>query len=277
MLLPFHKTVKGTFVVAAVVIATIFTSLAFPGFQRVLWYRQAILTIIEPPQRAITALENFAGDTWHHYIAITDAAKENDLLKVQIAELNQKLIRAAEIERENKNLREILDMTQSLPDKGIGAFVIASDVNAEFKTITIDKGYNDGIRKNMAVIGPGGLVGKIGQVSSSEARVLLISDPNSSVDVFVQRSGARAILTGTSRSTTLRPFFSLTRLEYLKRGSDINDGDVVITSGLDSLFPKNIPVGTIFNVEKPASGIFKNAEVVPFVDLTEVREVMVLK
>ena len=148
---------------------------------------------------------------------------------------------------------------------------------AEFKTLTIDKGHNNGLKKNMVVIGPGGLVGHIGQLGSSEARILLISDPNSVVDVIIQRSGTRALLAGTSRGLSARPFFSLTRLEYLRRTSDVKNGDVVITSGLDRIFPTGIPVGTIVGIEEQKTGIFKGADVVPFVDLAHVKEVLVVK
>lgn len=272
-----QKLSKGTLLVMALLLAVIFTSLAFPDFERSHWYRQIVVTAITPLQKAFTSISGFAGNTWRHYIALTKASVENDILKAQLAEANRKLIELEDIRKENANLHELLAMASSSRSEGIGSHVIASDVNAEFKTLTIDKGFKDGIRKNMVVIGPGGLVGRIGLVAAHEATVLLISDPNSAVDVFVQRSGARALLNGTSHGTTLRPFYSLSRLEYLRRTSDVSNGDVVITSGLDKLFPPGIPVGTLYNVDTKASGIFRGADVVPFVDLAQVREVMVLR
>ncbi|MBI2342006.1 MAG: rod shape-determining protein MreC, partial [Deltaproteobacteria bacterium] len=197
-------------------------------------------------------------------------------LKKALANANQSLIELEEIGKENKNLHELLNMAHSINVKSVGAHVIASNVLTEFKTLTIDKGHADGIAKNMVVLGPGGLVGRIGQIGANQSSVFLISDPNSAVDVYVERSGGRALLVGTSYGSSLRPFYSLSRLEYLRKTSDIRNGDVVITSGLDKLFPAGIPVGTIHNAENSTTGLFKKAEVVPFVDLMEAKEVSVI-
>ncbi len=258
-------------------LAIIFTSIAFPNFERVHWYRQIVLTIVTPPQKLATLSSNLVKNTWNHYIAITKASKENEVLKNALAKANQSLIELEEIRKENRNLHELLNMAHSIEAESVGANVIASNVLTEFKTLTTDKGHNDGIRKNMVVLGPGGLVGRIGQVGTDQSNVFLISDPNSAVDVYVERSGSRALLVGTSYDSSLRPFYSLSRLEYLRKTSDIRNGDVVITSGLDKLFPAGIPVGTIHNVENATTGLFKKAEVVPFVDLTEVKEVSIIK
>lgn len=273
----FQKFTKGLVVILCFVLAVVLTSLAFPNFDRVHWYKQIVFTVLSPPQKAATSISDFFGDIWHHYFAISDAAKENDLLKERLAAANQTILSLEDIRKENINLHEMLSIADSIKRDGIGAKVIACDVFAEFKTVTIDKGSADGIVKNQAVLGPGGLVGRIGQVARSESQVFLISDPNSYVDVYVQRTGSRALLVGTSRSATLRPFYSLSRLEYLKRVSDVNDGDVVVTSGLDKLFPAGIPVGTLTEVENTTSGIFRDAKVVPFVDLSSARNVLVLK
>lgn len=272
-----QKITKDLIIIFCFLLAVIFTAIAFPNFEREHWYRQIIITAVSPPQKALTTISEFAANIWNHYIAVTNAAEENDKLKAMLAESNSKLIEMEEIKKENSNLHELLSMAGSIKASGTGAHVIASDITAEFKTVTIDKGSKDDIKKNMVVIGSGGLIGKIGRTAAHTAIVLLISDPNSAVDVLVQRSGARALLAGTSHSVSLKPFYSLSRLEYLRRTSDVNNGDVVITSGLDKLFPPGVPVGTLNNVENSASGIFKGAEVVPFVDLSHVREVMVLR
>lgn len=270
-----QRITKGTFGIACIALAIIFTSLAFPSYERTHWYRQIVFTITSPPQKLVTNTSDLFKNIWRHYIDITKKAKENDLLKIKLAETEKKIVEVQEIKKENERLHEMFSLTESLKIKGIGARVISSNVLAEFKTATIDKGSRDGLKKNMTVIGPGGLVGRIGQVANSESVVLLISDPNSSVDVFIHTSGTRALLVGTSGSSALRPFYSLSRLEYLKKTSGINVEDVILTSGLDRLFPAGIPVGTVSKVEN-ASGIFKNADVVPFVDLSQLREVTIL-
>jgi len=272
----FNRLSKGVILAACFLLAIILTSLAFPNFERVHWHKQLSATLLGPPQKIATYFSRSLSDIWNHYIALTRAAKENDKLVKELSNANMQILQLDEISKENSRLREMLDMSATFKLDSLGADVIASSPTGEFKTIIIDRGYEHGVRKNMAVLGPGGLVGRIGQVSNNQAAVLLISDPNSAVDVFVQRTNARALLVGTTVGLGIRPFWSLSRLEYLHHTSDIVSGDVVLTSGLDQLFPKGIPVGTIQKIEGSQSGIFKNADIVPFVDLSQLKEVIVL-
>jgi rod shape-determining protein MreC len=276
MLSFFYKITRGVLLAACVILAVVFTSLAFPNYERTHWYKQIVATALAPPQKVITYFGRSMSDLWNHYIALTQAAKENDRISKELKSANMQLLQMDDVAKENLRLRETLNMAQSFKLDGIGASVIAANPMGEYKTATIDRGFKNGIRKNMAVIGAGGLVGRVGQVSNGQATILLISDPNSSVDVFVQRTGARALLVGTTVGADVRPFWSLSRLEYLRHTSDVVEGDVVTTSGLDQLFPRGIPVGTIQKVEGSPSGIFKNADVVPFVDLSQMKEVVVL-
>ena len=263
-------------VMAALVLVAVFTAIAFPNFERVHWYRQVMNTVASPFQTGATVVGGEASGVWDHYVYLVRASKENEELKKQLAEARAQLISYEQIKNENSHLTELLQMSKTLKLEGVGARVIANDVMSEFKTVTIDKGAREGIKKNMVVIGPGGLIGRIGQVAEFTSKVFLISDPNSAVDVFVERSKARALLVGTSHDAQMRPFFSLSRLEYLRRQSDVKDGDVLVTSGLDQLYPPNIPVGTVTNLELTSSGIFNVAEVVPFVELSAIKEVLVV-
>jgi len=186
------------------------------------------------------------------------------------------LIEQLEFKAENDRTKKLLSYQESFPQKTLIAKVIANDPRAEFKSIVIDKGSSDGIFPLMPVVGPQGLVGKVGEVSSSSSRVILITDPNSTVDVLVQRSRARGIMSGTARRTELRPSYYLTRLEYLRRISDVHNGDIVVTSGFDRIFPSGLPVGSVSDISKSKYGVFLNAYVVPFENMAELQEVMVV-
>ncbi len=277
MFLPFNKITKGTLALLCVILVIVFTSLALPNFDRANWHQQAVLTITKPSQSLVGLISGFFSGIWRHYIAITGAAKENDELKMRLAEANRTIIELDDVKKENQNLTDLLSLSRAIKREGVGARVIASNVMAEFKTLELDRGHNSGIRKNMTVIGAGGLVGRVGRVTANEATVLLISDPNSAADVFIQRSNVRALLVGASQGIEARPFYSLSRLEYLRKASDVTDGDVVITSGLDRVFPAGVPVGTVHDVETNETGVFKGAKVVPFVDLSALKDVLVLR
>jgi len=148
------------------------------------------------------------------------------------------------------------------------AEVIGQDPTSWFKSMTINKGERDGVRKGMAVISPDGVVGQILKTSPNHATVLLITDYNSAVDTIVERTRAKAIVEGKGENRC--------QLKYLLRAEEVIVGDVVITSGLGGIFPKGLKVGEITNVDKEGHGIFQYAELVPGVDLTKLEEVAVI-
>lgn len=223
-----------------------------------------------------SAISDGVKGVWHHYIVLVGVQKKNDILTRHIAELEVKIVGMVEIDEENRRLRDLLAYHDTFPYRTLVARVIANDPVAEFKYITINRGAKDGVLPHMPVVGPKGLVGKVGKVTRGSAQVLLIIDPNSAVDVLVQRSRARGLLVGTARRIEIRPGYYLSRLEYLRRISDIKEGDVVVTSGFDRVFPPGIPIGTIHNLAKSRYGIFLEANVVPFENMAEIQEVLVL-
>ena len=232
--------------------------------------------MVAPPQRLLRAASSAVARTWSHYVGLIGVSEENDALKQRIAELEGQLVRAREVRQENKRLKALLSYDDSFPRETVVARVISSDPRAQFKSLTINRGYKDGVEPLMPVIGPRGLVGKVGKVAAHTAQVLLIIDPNSAVDAVVQRSRARGLVVGQAGRTVLRSGHYLTRLEYLRRVSDVREGDVLVTSGLDRIFPPGIPVGTLHGLKTTPYGVFKEAVVVPFEDMAELQEVMVL-
>ena len=244
--------------------------------RRVPWYQEAIWNVIAPPQKLASFFSDGVKGFWHKYVALVSVQAERDELVKGLAVLEGKLVRLSEVEQENARLRALLGYREAFPQETTVARVVANDPRAEFKSMTIDKGSTDGIRPLMPVIGPKGLVGKVGSVGSYDARVLLITDPNSAVDALVQRSRARGMVVGTAWRTELKSGHYITRLEYIRRVSDIRDGDVVVTSGFDRIFPPGIPVGTVRDIATSRYGVFTNANVVPFENMPELQEVLVI-
>ncbi len=225
----------------------------------------------------ITGLTDGIKGIWRRYVALIGVEQERDALLDRVAKLEGKLVRVDEVDQENKRLRALLAYHDSFNQKTIVASVVANDPRAEFKSITINRGKKDGIKPLMPVVGPRGLVGKVGTVGHSHARILLITDPNSAVDALVQRSRARGIVVGAAWRVGLESGYYIAKLEYLRRVSDIRDGDVVVTSGFDQVFPPGIPIGTIRNVATTRYGVFTKADVVPFEDMAELQQVLVIQ
>jgi rod shape-determining protein MreC len=259
-----------------VVLILLFLSLMPRAQKRMMWYEQMLANIVAPFQWVFSSAgDGFAG-VWDGYISLVGTNRENKELTLENARLKGELARTEEVKSENERLRNLMSYRDVFGVETAVTRVIASDPRAEFKSVMIDKGGNDGIKLYMPVVGPKGLIGRIGRVTNSTAQVLLLNDPNSAVDAMVQRSRARGLLIGASARTKFKTGYFLTRLEYLRRVSDIHDNDVVVTSGLDGVFPPGLPVGTVHNITKSQDGIFKEAEVVPFENFQELQEVIVL-
>ncbi len=260
-----------------VLVALIFFSLSTHTARRAAWYESALLNLLTPFDTVVAVISGFTGSVWSGYVGLVGTEKENKRLKAVNAALEGRLNVAEEIRQENERLRSLLDYKNSVPYGTVLAKVIANDPRSEFRSVTIDKGYKDGVDVLMPVIGPKGLVGRVGLVSSRTAQVLLITDPNSAVDVVIQRSRARGLLVGAARKTEIKAgSIFLTRLEYLRRVSDVKEDDVVVTSGFDQIYPAGIPIGTLHDVISSRYGVFQEADVVPFEDFVSTQEVIVL-
>lgn len=270
-----HKKSKLK-VLLPIVLILLFLSLMPRAQKRMMWYEQVFANLVAPFQLVFTSAGDGLSNMWNSYLSLVDTERENIKLKADNARLTGELTRMEEVRSENERLRNLLGYHDVFGMKTVATRVVANDPRAEFKSVMIDKGKSDGIELYMPVVGSKGLVGRIGRVTNGSAQVLLLNDPNSAVDAMVQRSRARGLLIGASARTKLKTGHFLTRLEYLRRVSDIRDDDVVVTSGLDGVFPPGLPVGTVHHITKSQDGIFKESEVVPFENFQELQEVMVL-
>ena len=146
----------------------------------------------------------------------------------------------------------------------VPAELIGEDASSWFRTITIDKGGIDGVRKGMVVVAANGLVGHIIKTSRNYSKVLLITDYNSSVDAICQNSRARGIVQGKVEDCDLK---------YVSRRDEVSPGERVMTSGIGGRFPKGLVIGSVTRVDKNSYGFFQKVEVTPAVDFKKLEEV----
>jgi rod shape-determining protein MreC len=257
-------------------LALFFLTLIPQTQRRAPWYEQVLGNLLAPVQALFSWAGGGASSLWHGYVSLVGAQEENEKLKKDNARMKEALVEMEGVSRENERLRSLLGYREAFDIPSVAARVIANDPRSEFKSLIVDRGSDDGVELYMPVVGPKGLVGRVGRVSKDSSLVLLLNDPNSSIDAMIQRSRARGILVGSLARTELKSGFYLTRLEYLRRVSDIRQNDVVVSSGLDGIFPSGLPVGTIHHITSSKYGIFKEAEVVPFENFQELQEVLVL-
>ncbi len=213
----------------------------------------------------------FAGGA-HSITSLGRMVEENKELKEQVALLKGQLYQQEELKQENERLKNLLQYqdTYSAYFETKTAAVIGRDPGNWFGFVILNKGSKDGIVKDMPVVTPSGLAGKVVTVSDKTSQVILITDPLSGVGALVQDSRVPGVLEGTTAGS------DETRLIHVPKDTQLTKGQVIITSGIGGTFPKGIPIGRIVKVSDEPTGLFKTAMVVPFADLNRLEEVLVI-
>lgn len=188
--------------------------------------------------------------------------------EARITELESELGKVQEMAKENERLRKLLEFRDTLAGKKIAAQVIGWDPSPWRKTLILDKGTSQGIRKDMAVIVPEGLIGRILETGPSTSRVILLQDSDSRVSAIADKSRAQGVVAGSGRE-------ALT-LEYLELESSVEVGETVLTSGLNGTFPKGIQIGKITSLSKDATGLHLQAKIHSSVRFSKLEEVICL-
>ncbi|MFB3885462.1 MAG: rod shape-determining protein MreC [Thermodesulfobacteriota bacterium] len=221
-----------------------------------------------PFQKASTFLIRTVRGVFQDYFFLVHLRKENAVLKQRIAELENQTHQMKETALANERLQKLLQFREKISTTMVAAEVIGQDPSSWFKSVTLNKGEVEGVRKGMAVISPEGVVGQILKTAPHYSTVLLITDYNSAIDSIIQRTRAKAIAEGKGENRC--------QLKYLLRTEEVVTGDIVVTSGLSGNFPKGLMVGEVRKVDKKGHGVFQYAELVPSVDLTKLEEVFVI-
>jgi rod shape-determining protein MreC len=204
---------------------------------------------------------------WHHYFALQTTSRENealrienDALKLTISQLQSK---AAEADR----LAALLNFKQAHAGVPLlGARVIAVSAGTASRTIEVDRGERDGVTKNMAVITPDGAVGKVIAVYRDTSQVLLLTDKDGGAGAMLVNSRTQGPVGGTGEPTMI--------MKYVATEEDVKVGEKIVTSGMDKIFPRDIPVGTVVDVR--SGNPFKLIRVLPAAKLDRLETVIVL-
>jgi rod shape-determining protein MreC len=228
---------------------------------------RAFLEVMAPFQRVTSIVTGRTADVWRGYVDLLGVARENGRLRGRLHELERHATEQRELELMNRRLKRLLAFQRRLPTQVVSAEVTGRDATAWFQSLTLNKGERDGIQSGMPVLAPDGVVGLISKTSPHASRVLLLTDPNSGVDVLIQRTRVRGIVSGLLEKGAI--------LKYVKRADDVQVGDRIVTSGLDGIFPKGVSVGRVTRVSRKDRGLFLYAEVTPTADASRLEEVLV--
>jgi rod shape-determining protein MreC len=223
--------------------------------------------VITPFERGLVRVQNGSRNLWHNYFFLRGVRAENRELKEQIEQMRLEQVRLSEDAAQAHRLQSLLAFKEQFIAKTVPAQVIGSSGSDLSRSIYIDKGSNDGIAQDMAVITAGGIVGKVLRVYPSTSLVLMINDQSSGVGVLLEKSRLQGVLRGTPNGELI--------LERVMSDETVTPGETVLSSGGDQIFPKGLPVGTVSKVS-PGKEMFLNIKVKSAADLSRLEEVLVV-
>lgn len=218
-------------------------------------------------QRGATSAIGETRVTWDSYFALKDVRTDNERLKHEVAQLRVLLQQEQAVASQTRTLQDLLDLRGRTELQTAAATIIGASASPEFRTISIDKGTGDGLRPDMAVIAPAGVVGRVIMPSARASKVQLLIDRNASAGAIVERSRAQGLVMGTGGDRL--------RLDYVQGSADVKPGDRVVTAGIDGIYPKGFVIGQIESVERGA-GTYSSIVVRPAVPFSSLEAVLVV-
>ncbi len=218
-------------------------------------------------QRALSGGLSGVRRGWSGYVGLRHLKAENDELKRQLdaAQVAAQELRA--IADRTRGLEKLLEMRQKTPLQTTAAEIIGAAAMADFRTLTIDKGTRDGLKSDMSVIAPAGVVGRVVVPSPRSAKVQLLIDRNAAAGAIIERSRSQGVVVGIGDDHL--------QMENVSEGADIAVGDLVVTSGIEGIYPKGFVIGKVESVERSGGG-YKRIIVKPAVDFKAIEEVLIV-
>ena len=200
-------------------------------------------------------------------------AEENEQLKAQIDELVKANRGAEEYISENKRLKELLGIKETMINKEVlTAEVISYDWDNFSETVTINRGSKDGVEKEDAVVSALGIIGRVTEVGGDWARITTLLSPKHSLGVKITRTGDLAVAEGDIKLAKDK----MLRLNYISGAAELIEGDIVETSGIGGVYPPGLTVGKVKEIQKDSSGAVAYAVVEPTADFSRIFEVLVI-
>jgi rod shape-determining protein MreC len=236
--------------------------------------QRGLLAALSPLQRGVGAIVSGAGEAWRGWLFHRETYAENRRLEERVQQLQAELQAYAARAQEAARLRELLELRQAVPMESLAAEVVGRDGVPWFRSLTIDKGEADGVALDAPVVSPTGVVGRVFAVGPHAARVQVLLDRDSGAGVLIERSRVPGVVSGqvSGQASGTEDLV----LQYVPERSDVVVGDVVVTSGLDRIYPKGLVVGRVRYVGK-GSGLFRDIRVEPSARFDRLEEVLVVR
>ena len=219
-------------------------------------------------QRGTMAVIDGVSGMWSGYVALQQVEQENAALRQEIQNLQIRLQQERAEAQRTDNLRQLLELRERAQLDTTAAEVIAGPASPDIRTVTIDKGSSDGLATDMAVISPAGVVGRLILPSGRASKVQLLIDLNAAAGALIERTRVQGVVVGAPNGMLI--------MRYVPGTADVKTGDLVVTSGIDGIYPKGFVIGTIDHVDR-GLGEYHEISVRPAVDFTRLEEVLIVR
>jgi len=232
------------------------------------WFDRAAVALSSPAQAAIRWTIESVWDGVESYLLLLNTQANNRDLSLENRKLQNEIASFQEMARESVRLKQLVEFNAPLEGRKIVAQVIAQDLSPEFRMIRINKGEAQGVSNGMAAIALEGVVGRVIRVGAEFSDVLTLLDSSSAIDALLQRNRVRGVIEGVGGNQL--------SMKYLRRTDDVQEGDLIISSGIGGLFPKGLAIGKVMSVKKKNFGISQAVEISPSVDFNRLEEITLI-
>ena len=220
-------------------------------------------------QRAVNSTVVAGRDLWRGYVSLRQVREENVALQETIARLELSLQAQDAMVQQAHSLERLLELDRQVDLITLSSRIIGVDATPWFRTVTVDRGLRHGVREDMPVIAPGGVVGRVvGAPGRRAAKVQLIVDRNAAAGALIERTRAPGVVVGSGDGTALR-------MDYVSNLEDVRVGDVVVTSGADGVYPHGLTLGRVVAVDRGA-GLYKSISVEPDIRFNRMEHVLIV-
>ena len=230
-------------------------------------FERTVMTIFSPVPKLVNWVGQSASDMYHGYLDMRREVNENLVLHRKLADLTAENLKLSQSQTDLQRLRSLMGYSEQFAMKTSLAHAIMLDTGSRFKSIVIDRGSSDGVDVNDAVVNANGLIGRVILTTKDLAKVQLLSDANCSVGSLIERTRRQGVVRGDGGAAA--------QMYDVPSLADVQPGDRVLTAGIDGIYPKGIPVGTIVRAER-GQELFKSIWVKPAVDYGTIEEVIVI-
>ncbi|HEY6971178.1 MAG TPA: rod shape-determining protein MreC [Candidatus Angelobacter sp.] len=227
------------------------------------------VTAFTPIERAVVGTGHFFSNAWHNWIDLHGVRKQNQELQAEVERMRMEQVRLRQDAEQARRLQVLLGFREKFISQTVAAQVIGTSGSEQSRVVYIDRGSHDGMKTDMAVITPDGIVGKIKEALPLSSQVLLINDRDSGAGVILEKSRLQGVLKGASLGEM--------HVDGVMADEKVEVGENIISSGGDRIFPKGLPVGTVTSATPDRdSGAFLVIKVKPAADLNRLEEVLVV-